>query len=149
MWENAYLGIKNPKASRAHLRALDPSHRLVTSLAWLCFAMSATFGLRIPLPNPGSAPDGIRSRNTIRHSATQKRLRPLEVPIMNHQVKFFRVTDLVDTTFFVWNKVYFVSCFSDSNEDVPKMVIPLFLNNKLFTLTSSNTTQMSRKIKEK
>ena len=28
MWENAYLSIKNPKASRALKQALDPSHRL-------------------------------------------------------------------------------------------------------------------------
>ena len=45
MWENAYLSIKNPKASRALKRALDPSHKLLTSLAQLRFATSATFGL--------------------------------------------------------------------------------------------------------
>ena len=47
MWENAYLSIKNPKASRTLKRALDPSCKLLTSLARLCFATSATFGLRI------------------------------------------------------------------------------------------------------
>ena len=45
MWENAYLSIKNPKASRALKRALDPSRKLLASLAQLRFAMSATFGL--------------------------------------------------------------------------------------------------------
>ena len=38
MWENAYLSIKNPKASRALKRALDPA-------AIARFATSATFGL--------------------------------------------------------------------------------------------------------
>ena len=33
MCENAYLSIKNPKASRALKRALDPSRRMLTSLA--------------------------------------------------------------------------------------------------------------------
>ena len=46
MWENAYLSIKNPKASRALKRALDPGCNLLASLARLRFAMSATFGLR-------------------------------------------------------------------------------------------------------
>ena len=46
MCENAYLSIKNPKASRALKRALDPGRRMLTSLARLRFAMSATFGLR-------------------------------------------------------------------------------------------------------
>ena len=32
MCENAYLSIKNPKASRALKQALDPSHRLLASL---------------------------------------------------------------------------------------------------------------------
>ena len=40
MWENAYLSIKNPKASRARLRALDPGRKVAR------FATSATFGLR-------------------------------------------------------------------------------------------------------
>ena len=46
MCENAYLSIKNPKASRALKWALDPGHRMLASLARLHFAMSATFGLR-------------------------------------------------------------------------------------------------------
>ena len=46
MCENAYLSIKNPKASRARLRALDPGRRMLTSLTQLHFATSATFGLR-------------------------------------------------------------------------------------------------------
>ena len=33
MWENAYLGIKNLKASRALKRALDPDGRLLASLS--------------------------------------------------------------------------------------------------------------------
>ena len=45
MWENAYLSIKNPKASRALKRALDPHRKLLASLSRLHFAMSATFGL--------------------------------------------------------------------------------------------------------
>ena len=46
MCENAYLSIKNPKASRALKWALDPGHRMLASLAQLRFATSATFGLR-------------------------------------------------------------------------------------------------------
>ena len=46
MWENAYLSIKKPKASRARLRALDPGGRLLASLMQLHFATSATFGFR-------------------------------------------------------------------------------------------------------
>ena len=46
MCENAYLSIKNPKASRALKRALDPGRRMLASLARLRFATSATFGLR-------------------------------------------------------------------------------------------------------
>ena len=46
MCENAYLSIKNPKASRALKQALDPGRRMLASLARLCFATSATFGLR-------------------------------------------------------------------------------------------------------
>ena len=45
MWENAYLSIKNPKASRALKWALDPGRKLLASLAQLRFATSATFGL--------------------------------------------------------------------------------------------------------
>ena len=45
MWENAYLSIKNPKASRALKRALDPGRKLLASLTQLRFATSATFGL--------------------------------------------------------------------------------------------------------
>ena len=45
MRENAYLSIKNPKASRALKRALDPGRKLLTSLTQLRFATSATFGL--------------------------------------------------------------------------------------------------------
>ena len=46
MCENAYLSIKNPKASRALKRALDPGRRLLASLARLRFTTLATFGLR-------------------------------------------------------------------------------------------------------
>ena len=46
MCENAYLSIKNPKASRALKRALDPGRRMLTSLTRLRFATSATVGLR-------------------------------------------------------------------------------------------------------
>ena len=46
MWENAYLSIKNPKASRALKWALDPSCNLLASLVQLRFATLATFGLR-------------------------------------------------------------------------------------------------------
>ena len=46
MCENAYLSIRNPKASRALKRALDPGRRMLASLARLRFATSATFGLR-------------------------------------------------------------------------------------------------------
>ena len=50
MWENAYLSIKNSKASRALKQALDPGHNLLTSLMRLHFATSATFGLRTWAP---------------------------------------------------------------------------------------------------
>ena len=46
MWVNAYLSIKTPKVSRALKWALDPSCKLLALLAKLCFAMSATSGLR-------------------------------------------------------------------------------------------------------
>ena len=46
MCENAYLNIKNPKASRALKQAPDPGRRMLASLAWLRFVTSATFGLR-------------------------------------------------------------------------------------------------------
>ena len=38
MCENAYLSIKNPKASRVLKQALDPGRRLLASLARLRFA---------------------------------------------------------------------------------------------------------------
>ena len=44
MYENAYLSIKNPKASRALKQALDPHRKLLTSFERLRFAMLATFG---------------------------------------------------------------------------------------------------------
>ena len=40
-WENAYLRVKNARASRALRQALDPSQYWFTSLAWLCLATSA------------------------------------------------------------------------------------------------------------
>ena len=43
-WENAYVTVKNTRASRALRRALDPSQYWLTSLAWLRFAMSAKLG---------------------------------------------------------------------------------------------------------
>ena len=46
MCENAYLSIKNPKASRALKQALDPGHRLLALLTRLHFTTSATFSLR-------------------------------------------------------------------------------------------------------
>ena len=46
MCENAYLSIKNPKASRALKQALDTGCRMLASLVRLRFATSATFGLR-------------------------------------------------------------------------------------------------------
>ena len=52
MWENAYLSIKNPKASRALKRALDPGRKLLASLAQLRFATSAIFGLSTWGPPP-------------------------------------------------------------------------------------------------
>ena len=52
MWENAYLSIKNPKASRALKWALDPSCKLFASLARLRFTTLGSFGLRIWAPPP-------------------------------------------------------------------------------------------------
>ena len=39
-WENAYLRVKNARASRALRQALDPDQYWFTSLAWLRFATS-------------------------------------------------------------------------------------------------------------
>ena len=41
MWENAYLSIENPKASRALKRALDPGRKIArfaraTALRYVC-----------------------------------------------------------------------------------------------------------------
>ena len=46
MCENAYLSIKNPKASKALKQAWDPGRRLLALLRQLRFATSATFSLR-------------------------------------------------------------------------------------------------------
>ena len=43
MCENAYLSIKNPKASRALKRALDPGRRMLASLARLRFGYVGNF----------------------------------------------------------------------------------------------------------
>ena len=40
-WENAYVTVKNTRASRALRRALDPSQYWLALLARLCFATSA------------------------------------------------------------------------------------------------------------
>ena len=40
-WENAYLTVKNARASRALRWALDPGQYWLASLARLCFATSA------------------------------------------------------------------------------------------------------------
>ena len=40
-WENEYLRVKNARASRARLRALDTSQYWLASLTWLHFATSA------------------------------------------------------------------------------------------------------------
>ena len=53
MCENAYLSIKNPKASRALKQALDPGRRMLTSLRR---QLSASEAGAPPWPNPGSAP---------------------------------------------------------------------------------------------
>ena len=53
MWENAYLCIKNPKASRALKWALVPGHKLLTLLHQQLSASEPGAPL---LPNPGSAP---------------------------------------------------------------------------------------------
>ena len=52
MCENAYLSIKNPKASRALKRALDPGRRMLASLtrlASLCRQLSASEAGATPL----------------------------------------------------------------------------------------------------
>ena len=41
MCENAYLSIKNPKASRALKQALDPGRRMLASLRWQLSASEA------------------------------------------------------------------------------------------------------------
>ena len=72
MWKNAYLSIKNLKASRALKWALDPHHKLLTSLACLHFA---TFGLRTwpPLdqildPHLKGERMGVKSRKIVRET---------------------------------------------------------------------------------
>ena len=51
-WENAYLRVKNPRASRALRQALDPGHYWLASLAQLRFAPSAKSRKKIPAPPP-------------------------------------------------------------------------------------------------
>ena len=58
MCENAYLSIKNPKASRALKRALDPDRRMFASL---CRQLLASETGAPPWPNPGSAPESGKS----------------------------------------------------------------------------------------
>ena len=60
MWENAYLSIKNPKASRALKRALDPGPQIArfacaTPLHYIGNFRPQKLGPP-PWPNPGSAP---------------------------------------------------------------------------------------------
>ena len=50
MWENTYLSIQNPKASRALKPALDPGRKLLASFVRLRFATSANFGLKTWAP---------------------------------------------------------------------------------------------------
>ena len=57
-WENAYVRVKNTRASRALRWALDPGQYWLASLAQLCFAKSAKSRKKFmgpPRPNPGSA----------------------------------------------------------------------------------------------
>ena len=57
-WENAYLRVKNARASRALMRALDPGQYWLALLARLHFTSSAKSQenfLAPPWPNPGSA----------------------------------------------------------------------------------------------
>ena len=61
MWENAYLSIKNPKASRALKRALDPCRKIArfaraTALRYVTKFRPQNLGPP-PSPNPGSAPE--------------------------------------------------------------------------------------------
>ena len=49
-WENAYLIVKNARASRALRRALDPSQYWLASLARLRFAMSEKSRKKFPGP---------------------------------------------------------------------------------------------------
>ena len=60
-WENAYLRLKNARASRALRRALDPGRYWLALLALHRFATSAKSRQKFlgppPWPNPGSASD--------------------------------------------------------------------------------------------
>ena len=60
-WENAYLRVKNARASRALRQVLDPRQYCLASLAWLRFAMLAKSREKFlaPRPNPGSATDRV------------------------------------------------------------------------------------------
>ena len=60
-WENAYLTLKNTRASRTLRRALDPGQCMLASLTRRRCAPSASLGKKLlgppPRPNPGSAPE--------------------------------------------------------------------------------------------
>ena len=51
MWENAYLSIKNPKASRALKRALDPAAN-----CWLRSRDSTLLRRQLSASAPGAPP---------------------------------------------------------------------------------------------
>ena len=91
MWENAYLSIKNPKASRALKWALDPGCKLLTSLARLRFPMSATFGLRTWAPP--------MTKSWICTTARQKSMAMCSVV----SVFLFSVGDVIDQSEITWD----------------------------------------------
>ena len=69
-WENAYLTLKNTRASRALRRALDPGRCMLASLAlWHC-APSVNLRKKLlgpPWPNPGSAAGGLVTLTVCSH----------------------------------------------------------------------------------
>ena len=103
MCENAYFSIKNPKASRALKRALDPGRRMLASLVRLRFATSATFGLRSwgppPWPNPGSAP-AVTVKSYLMDSNRLYLENPLKLPtlyIYSHNDKVAKPDTILDS----------------------------------------------------
>ena len=114
MWENAYLSIKNPKASRALKQALDPGRKLLASLAQLRFATSAIFGLSTWAPPLDQILDphlmkSTRSNLSVGYSQT---LQIEDLTFTNHyfrgHLQVERASERIVRGFFKFRKAIFV-----------------------------------------